>query len=140
MFSLFDDECTIISADNKAKVGIGIPAVSRYVDLSQKFFLSGSGPNLPDHAVNPTGNLIVPEGHLILTPKPKTTVNDVGPINDGDGNGDPGTDTRTGELEDSWSPPLSPTASEIEAFTLGVQHKDGCLPALEKSNHADHEN
>ena len=93
MFSLFDDECTIISADNKAKVGIGIPAVSRYVDMRQKFFMTGHGPVLPDHDVNRTGNLIVPEGYLILTPKPKPTVNNVV-----GGDGDPG--TSDGELVD----------------------------------------
>lgn len=146
LFFLFEDECTVISADNKAKIGIGIPCVNRLTDLSQKFFMTGQGPNYPDHDVNRTGHLIVPEGYLILTSKPDqdTSSDDtdpesstrhvdrgVGPsdhpksstaecnVDCGDGdNSCTGIRTGTFERTDSWSPPASPTPSEIERWTM----------------------
>ena len=48
MFSLFEDECTVISADNKAKVGVGIPCVHRLTNIRHKFFIKGSGPNFAE--------------------------------------------------------------------------------------------
>ena len=65
-FSLYEDECTVISADNKAKIPIGIPVVNRLVSLRQKFFMTGESPNFPDHDVQRSGSLINPEGYMIL--------------------------------------------------------------------------
>ena len=64
---MFDNECCIVSADNKAKIPIGIAAVNRLNSLSHKFFLSQSGPNFPDHDVLRSGSLINPEGYMILS-------------------------------------------------------------------------
>jgi len=56
----------LFSVDDKAKVKIGIPAVSKFVK-SQKFFEVGKGPKTPDHDF-PVGErlLIIPSGNLIL--------------------------------------------------------------------------
>lgn len=67
--ALFEDECNTISADDKAKIPIGIPAVHRLNSLNNKFFLRDQGPNHPDHDVLRTGSLITPRGYMILRRK-----------------------------------------------------------------------
>jgi hypothetical protein len=60
------DQCLIMSVDDKAKVKIGIPAVSKHVKL-RKFFELSKSPKLPDHDF-PFGKkyLLVPSGYLEL--------------------------------------------------------------------------
>ena len=52
----------LLSADDKAKVKVGVPAVSKFVK-SRKFFEIGKGPKTPDHDF-PVGQrlLIIPSG------------------------------------------------------------------------------
>ena len=63
--ALHKDQFTVISADNKAKIPIGLPCVNRLNSLRHKFFLSGEQPNFPDHDIR-TGHLINPEGYMIV--------------------------------------------------------------------------
>jgi hypothetical protein len=82
LVSLYDDECISLSCDNKAKIPLGIPAVSRYV-RSRKFHLLDQSPNLPDHDFPKGGVKITPAGYVRLwhnrrpssvNPKPKSTL------------------------------------------------------------------
>lgn len=57
-----------MSCDNKAKLPVGIPCVNRLSTLSRKFFMTGQGPDHPDHD-HRTGRLITPEGYQILIDK-----------------------------------------------------------------------
>ncbi|CAF3237351.1 unnamed protein product [Rotaria sp. Silwood2] len=57
--SLYHDKCISLSCDNKAKIPVGIPAVSRYV-RSRKFHLLDQPPNLPDHDFPKLGVEITP--------------------------------------------------------------------------------
>ncbi len=59
LVSLYNDECISLSCDNKAKIPLGIPAVSRYV-RSRKFHLLDQSPNLPDHDFPKAGVKITP--------------------------------------------------------------------------------
>ena len=56
------DQCLLLSIDDKSKVKIGVPAVSRHVKL-RKFFDLSNPPQTPDHDF-PFGKkyLIVPSG------------------------------------------------------------------------------
>ena len=58
-----------MSCDDKAKIPVGIPAVHRLNNINHKFFMTGSGPNYPDHDVLRSGSLINPQGYMILRPK-----------------------------------------------------------------------
>ena len=54
------------SADDKNKITIGVPAVSRYHQL-RLFFPVGDGPNMPDHDFPVTKrNKLIPSGYMIL--------------------------------------------------------------------------
>lgn len=59
-----EEEAVVISADDKCKLPIGPPIVSRLVN-SRKFFLSGEEPNLPDHDIR-SGMCITPNGYMVL--------------------------------------------------------------------------
>ena len=63
--SLFSEEATVISGDNKCKIPLGLPCVNRLNTLRKKFFLSDSMPEYPDHD-HRSGNLINPEGYMFL--------------------------------------------------------------------------
>ncbi|CAF3635599.1 unnamed protein product, partial [Rotaria sp. Silwood2] len=63
--SLYHDKCISLSCDNKAKIPVGIPAVSRYV-RSRKFHLLDQPPNLPDHDFPKLGVEITPAGYVRL--------------------------------------------------------------------------
>ena len=63
--SLFSEEATVISGDNKCKIPLGLPCVNRLNTLKKKFFLSDSMPEYPDHD-HRSGNLINPEGYMFL--------------------------------------------------------------------------
>ena len=62
--SLFEDECSMLSCDNKCKIpcGGGVSAINRLNTLSRKFFTSSDMPNFSDHDLR-TGHLITPEGN-----------------------------------------------------------------------------
>ena len=59
-------DCLLLSIDDKCKVKIGVPAVSRYVKL-RKYFETTQAPKTPDHDF-PLGTkyLIVPSGISFL--------------------------------------------------------------------------
>ncbi|CAF1556269.1 unnamed protein product, partial [Didymodactylos carnosus] len=63
--SLYNDECISLSCDNKAKIPLGIPVVSRHV-RSRKFLLLNQSPNLPDHDFPKAGVKITPAGYVRL--------------------------------------------------------------------------
>ena len=62
---LYDDECISLSCDNKAKIPIGIPAVSHYV-RSRKFHLIDQAPRLLDHDFPKLSVKITPPGYVRL--------------------------------------------------------------------------
>ena len=64
--SEFSECTTLISIDDKAKVKIGIPAVSKFV-YSRKYFIEGKGPHIHDHDF-PIGSkcLIIPSGFFSI--------------------------------------------------------------------------
>ncbi|XP_070176491.1 uncharacterized protein [Littorina saxatilis] len=56
--------------DDKSKIGVGRPAVSRYHQL-RKFFVAGDDPNYNDHDFPTPGYLICPSGYMVISqPKP----------------------------------------------------------------------
>ncbi|CAF4438106.1 unnamed protein product [Rotaria sp. Silwood2] len=64
--SLYSDEILALSYDNKAKIPLGAPAVSRYV-RSRKFHLVENQPNLPDHDFPRHGMRINPSAYVVLS-------------------------------------------------------------------------
>ncbi|CAF3268778.1 unnamed protein product [Rotaria socialis] len=64
--SLYNDEILALSCDNKAKIPLGAPAVSRYV-RSRKFHLVEKQPNLPDHDFPRHGIRINPSAYAVLS-------------------------------------------------------------------------
>ncbi|CAF4579955.1 unnamed protein product [Rotaria sp. Silwood2] len=64
--SLYSDEILALSCDNKAKIPLGAPAVSRYV-RSRKFHLVENQPNLPDHDFPRHGIRINPSAYVVLS-------------------------------------------------------------------------
>ncbi|UJR18766.1 hypothetical protein I4U23_005672 [Adineta vaga] len=64
--SLYSDEILALSCDNKAKIPLGAPAVSRYV-RSRKFHLVENQPNLPDHDFPKYGIRINPCAYVMLS-------------------------------------------------------------------------
>ncbi|CAF1263946.1 unnamed protein product [Adineta ricciae] len=66
MSSLYNDEILALSCDNKAKIPLGAPAVSRYVRC-RKFHLVEKQPNLPDHDFPKHGIRINPSAYVILS-------------------------------------------------------------------------
>ncbi|CAF3383836.1 unnamed protein product [Rotaria sp. Silwood2] len=64
--SLYSDEILALSCDNKAKIPLGAPAVSRYI-RSRKFHLVENQPNLPDHDFPRHGIRINPSAYLVLS-------------------------------------------------------------------------
>ncbi|CAF4857505.1 unnamed protein product [Rotaria magnacalcarata] len=64
--SLYNDEILALSCDNKAKIPLGAPAVSRYV-RSRKFHLVEKQPNLPDHDFPRHGIRINPSAYAALS-------------------------------------------------------------------------
>ena len=60
-------ECLLLSIDDKCKVKIGVPAVSRHVKLRKYFEIAKGGPQTSDHDF-PLGKkyLIIPSGYLEL--------------------------------------------------------------------------
>ena len=63
--ALHSEQFTVISADNKCKLPLGLPCVNRLNSLCHKFFLQGEGPNYTDHD-HRSGYLVNPEGYQIL--------------------------------------------------------------------------
>eukprot|EP00117_Sycon_ciliatum_P043397 scpid28652/ scgid31427/ len=57
-----------LSCDDKNKVNVGTPCVSRYHQL-QSFFMVGSSPNLPDHDFPYANSKIIPSGYLVMQTK-----------------------------------------------------------------------
>ncbi|CAF1400768.1 unnamed protein product [Rotaria sordida] len=64
--SLYSDEILALSCDNKSKIPLGAPAVSRYV-RSRKFHLVENQPNLPDHDFPRRGIRINPSAYVVLS-------------------------------------------------------------------------
>ena len=63
--ALFGDFVDIVAYDDKAKLKVGSPAVSRYHQMC-KFFLENDMPNFQDHDFPDPGSLITPSGYLHL--------------------------------------------------------------------------
>ena len=57
-----------LSCDDKNKVNVGTPAVSRYHQIAT-FFLCGSEPNFIDHDFAYGNSKIIPSGYLIMSEK-----------------------------------------------------------------------
>ena len=55
-----------LSCDDKNKVNVGTPAVSRYHQIAT-FFLRGSEPNFFDHDFPYANSKIIPSGYLIMS-------------------------------------------------------------------------
>ena len=68
MSAKHNDDCNILSVDDKCKVPLGVPAVNRLSTL-KKFFREGESPNMADHD-HRSGLLICPNGYMVLTSKP----------------------------------------------------------------------
>ena len=63
--ALFGDFVDIVAYDDKAKLKVGSPAVSRYHQMC-KFFLENDMPNFQDHDFPDPGSLITPSSYLHL--------------------------------------------------------------------------
>ncbi len=66
--ALYSKEVLAMSCDDKNKINIGTPAVSRYCKF-QSFFDVNSLPDLPDHDFPLRNSKITPSGYLILKDK-----------------------------------------------------------------------
>ena len=62
------EECIVLSCDDKCKLPVGPPVVSRLATLSRKFFIDNDSPVLDDHDIR-TGQCIVPNGYMQLKMK-----------------------------------------------------------------------
>ena len=62
-----DDDCEVFSVDDKCKIPMGTPAVSRLVH-QRRFFMKDQAPKLADHDLR-TGFMIVPNGYMRLQTK-----------------------------------------------------------------------
>ena len=71
--------CTRISADDKNKVNVGTPAVSRYHQISA-FFMVDDAPNQLDHDFPYANSKLIPSGYLVMQSKAtssRSTVRDM---------------------------------------------------------------
>ena len=74
----YPNEVILMSSDNKMKISIGIPAVSRRVKI-RKFFKTNDKPNFPDHDFPIRDSKIVPAGYKRLMFLPKRSASEERP-------------------------------------------------------------
>ena len=74
----YPEEVILMSSDNKMKISIGIPAVSRRVKI-RRFFKTDDQPNFPDHDFPIRDSKIVPAGYKRLMFLPKRSVSEERP-------------------------------------------------------------
>lgn len=70
IFQFHEKETIRISADDKNKINVGTPAVSRYFQI-RSFYKSDDDPILPDHDFPYAESKLIPSGYLIMKSKQK---------------------------------------------------------------------